>query len=114
GSAFWGDKEALARSHFASDADHFFVIDSNGAAVGSTKNVQDKEIADRFWNAQTGSACVRVWKLGCGKLAVFKCVHNRGATARLNRKHSRPFFPDPAEDLHFVERFPHSDEAGAA
>src|SRR5438046_10668243 len=53
-SSFWADENALRRSHFARAADHFFIINSNGAAIGLAKNVQDQEISDRFRNTQTG------------------------------------------------------------
>src|SRR6266566_8646620 len=55
-----------------------------------------------------------VWKFRRRAIAVFKRADDRRTTSGLHTKHARPFFPDPSEGLHFVERFPHSDEAGAA
>jgi hypothetical protein len=46
-----------------------------------------------------------------------KCLHDRGAPIRLDHHHARPvclFFIQPAEINHFIERFPHTDEACAA
>src|SRR4029453_3598729 len=52
-SAFGTDKETFICSDLTRNADHFFVIDSNRAAIGLTNDFQHQEIADRFWNAQT-------------------------------------------------------------
>src|SRR5207253_8178281 len=39
GCSFWRDEETFLRSHVARDADHFFIIDSDRAPLGLTKNV---------------------------------------------------------------------------
>jgi hypothetical protein len=113
-SPFWADEKALRGSHFARAADHFFIINSNGAAIGLTKNVQDQEISDRVRNAQTGGHCVCVGKFLRNFFSGFERADDRCATGGLHREHARPLFADPAERLHFVERFPHSDKPSAA
>ena len=57
---------------------------------------------------------MRIGKLIRRFLARLKGADNRRATAGLHRKHARMFPIDPTERLHFVERFPHADEARAA
>src|SRR6266496_1511948 len=113
-SSFWADENALRRSHFARAADHFFIINSNGATIGLTKNVQDQEISNRFRNTQTGGKGARVGKFRRNFFSGFECADDRCATAGLHREHARPLFADPAEGFHFVERFPHSDKPSAA
>src|SRR5205814_6203649 len=50
--AFRTDEETFVCSHLASDPNQFFVTHSDRAPVGITKNVQDHEITNCFWNAQ--------------------------------------------------------------
>src|SRR5437773_7987598 len=82
--------------------------------MGITEDFQDKEIADRFWNAQTGGNRVRVWKFCGGLFSRLERAHDRCASGGLHREHSWTLFADPAQRFHFIERFPHADEPGAA
>src|SRR6476659_10568484 len=112
--AFGTDKETFVSSDLTRDAGHFFVVHGDRTAVGLAKNLQDQEIADRFWNPQAGSNRVRVGKF-CGVFfSSLERANDRRATGSLHREHARPVFPDPAECFHFVERFPHPDETSAA
>src|SRR5438128_2313890 len=81
--------------------------------MGITEDFQDKEIADRFWNAQTGGNRMRIRKFCGGFFSRLERAHNRRTTRGLHREHAWPLFPDPTEDFHFIESFPHSDETGA-
>ena len=47
---FRSDEESFARSNFCGNADHFFVVNCDGAAIRLAKNVEDEKIAYRFWN----------------------------------------------------------------
>src|SRR5207245_6644388 len=79
-----------------------------------TKKVQEEEIADRVWNGQAKGERVRVRKFCSSFFSSFECAHDRCAPGGLHREHARSLFPDPAESFHFVERFPHADQTGAA
>src|SRR5438093_11018710 len=114
GRSLWGNDEAFLRSDLADSSGYFFVVNSDGPAIRLAKNFQDEEIANCFWNAQTGCDRVRVRKF-CGNFfSSFEGADDRRATGGLHCEHARPLFADPAEGLHFVERFPHSDKPGAA
>src|SRR5437667_250407 len=114
GGGFRTHEEAFLRSHFAHCADHFFVINSDRAAVGLMKKLQDQKIANRFWNAQAGGDRVRVSKFCGGFFSGFEGADDWRATGGLHREHARTLFADPAERFHFSEGLPHSDETGAA
>src|SRR5438046_454693 len=59
-------------------------------------------------------AIVRVREF-CGALfSRLERADDRCASDGLHREHSWALFPDPAQGLHFVECFPHTNEAGAA
>src|SRR5437660_10586554 len=57
---------------------------------------------------------MRIWKFRGEFFAGFKCADDRRTPTRLDREHARPVVVDPTELFHFIERFPHSDEASAA
>src|SRR5207249_11286471 len=98
----------------SSDLDHFFIINSDCAAVRFAKDFQNQEIADCFWNAQTGCNRARIRKFCGGLFSPFECADDRRATDSLYCEHPWPLSPDPAERFQFIECFPHSDEARAA
>src|SRR4029077_4397139 len=114
GGSFGRDKETLGGSHFTRDTDHFVISNGNRAAVRLTKDIQNQEIADRFWNTQTRSNCVRVWKFPSAFLSRVERANDWRATSGLHGDHARTLCPDPAQRLHFIERFPHSNEPGPA
>ena len=47
-------------------------------------------------------------------LPFFEGAHDRRATGRLHRHHSRPLRPDPSHLFHLFKRFPHPDQSRAA
>src|SRR5205823_12270709 len=114
GGSLGSNKETLARAHFARDADHFFVLNGNRAAVRLAKNFQNKTIADRFWNAQARGNRMRIRKFCGGFFSRFECADDRRAARGLHGEHARTFSSNPAECFHFIECFSHSNEPVAA
>src|SRR5205823_7760118 len=57
---------------------------------------------------------MRIRELGRGVFSGFERTNDGRAALGLDRKHPWPFFADPTEFLHFIERFPHSNKAGSA
>src|SRR5881227_1241562 len=57
---------------------------------------------------------MRVRELRGGVFSRFERTNDRRAALGLDREHPWPFFADPTEFLHFIERFPHPDKAGPA
>src|SRR2546430_14694895 len=89
-------------------------LDSNGAAVRLAKRSEHEAIADGARNAQAPRGRARRFPFRSVVQSLIECLDNRRAAVGLNGEHARSLVSDPAEALHLVEGFPHSDQAGAA
>ena len=108
---FRADEETLFPGELVNGGHDLFLPDLDRGSVTLINRIENHVIGKSLRHTQPGGNC------GCSfpKLRIcfslLECLHNGGASARLDRDHLRPLASDPSQLFHLIERFPHSDQA---
>src|SRR5213078_2472278 len=112
--ALRGDEHAFIRSKLDSGVDELLVADGDGRAAAVAYRFKNEKIAERLRHAEAGGYGVGVVPELAALLTLLVGAHDRLAAFDLHRDHLGTLASDPAERFHFLERFPHPDDADSA